>query len=84
VEFLNQNHVSPWSDLPAWLPDSGESAGFAHVDISKAINADLTFIPLEDTIRETLKWASSRPVEHEWLAGLKPAREKELLELLGK
>ena len=84
VEFLNQNHVSPWSDMPAWLPDSGESAGFARVDTSKAINAGLTFIPLVNTIRETLKWASSRPAEHEWLAGLKPEREKELLELLDK
>lgn len=84
VDFLNQNNVSPWSDMPAWLPDSGEFAGFARVDISKAINAGLTFIPLEDTIRETLKWASSRPAEHEWLAGLKPEREKELLVLLDK
>jgi 2'-hydroxyisoflavone reductase len=84
VEFLNRNDVLPWSDLPAWVPDSGEEAGFARVDISKAINAGLTFLPLEDTIRETLKWSSTRPADHAWLAGLKPEREKELLELLGK
>jgi nucleoside-diphosphate-sugar epimerase len=84
VEFLNQNNVAPWSDLPVWLPDSGESAGFAQVNVSKAIQAGLTFRPLEETVRDTLAWASTRPVDHEWLAGLKAEREQELLRLLGE
>ena len=84
LEFLNQNNVSPWSDMPAWLPDRGEDAGFAHVDISKSVNAGLKFLSLEDTVRDTLKWASERPQEYQWKAGLKPEREKELLELLEK
>jgi 2'-hydroxyisoflavone reductase len=82
VEFLNQNHVAPWSDMPAWLPDTGEDAGFASVDISKAIKAGLLFRPLEDTVRDTLEWAKAYPVGHVWSAGLKPEREKELLGLL--
>jgi 2'-hydroxyisoflavone reductase len=81
-DFLNQNNVAPWSDMPAWLPDHGEEAGFAHVDISKAVNAGLKFFPLEQTIRDTLEWANSRPQDHEWRAGLKAEREKELLEIL--
>lgn len=82
VDFLNQNNVAPWSDMPAWLPATGEDAGFARVDISKAIKAGLLFRPLEDTVRDTIKWASALPEDHEWRAGLKPEREKELLELL--
>jgi len=82
VEFINQNKVTAWSDMPAWLPDSGEHAGFARVDILKAIHAGLTFRPLEYTVRDTLEWASTLPQDHEWRAGLKPEREKELLELL--
>ena len=82
VEFLDQNNVSPWSDMPAWLPDIGEEAGFARVDISKAIKAGLAFRSLEDTVRDTLEWAKEYPPDHEWKAGLKPGREKELLELL--
>ena len=82
VEFLNQNNVAPWSDMPAWIPDNGEDAGFARVDISKAINAGLKFLSLEETVRDTLEWASERPEDHEWKAGLKAEREKELLELL--
>jgi 2'-hydroxyisoflavone reductase len=82
VEFLNQNNVAAWSDLPAWLPDSGEDAGFARVDISKALNAGLKFMSLEETIHDTLEWANSRPADHVWKAGLKAEREKELLEIL--
>ena len=82
IEFLNQNNVAAWSDLPAWLPDRGADAGFAQVDISKAIHAGLTFRPLESTVRDTLKWASTLPEDHEWRPGLKPEREQELLNLL--
>ena len=82
VEFLNQNQVAPWSDMPAWVPDTPEDAGLSRVDISKAIRAGLKFSPLETTIRDTLEWEKSRPNDHEWKAGLKPEREKELLRLL--
>lgn len=81
-EFLSQHNVSPWSDLPAWLPDEGKDAGFARVNVSKAIAAGLTFRPLAETVRDTLNWATNRPPEHEWRAGLKPEREQELLRLM--
>jgi len=79
VEFLNQNNVAPWSDMPVWVPDTEEDAGFSRVDISKAINAGLTFRPLEETVRDTIDWAATRPSDHEWRAGLKAEREAELL-----
>ena len=82
LDFLNQNNVAPWSDMPAWLPDNGEDAGFARVNISKAINAGLKFLSLEQTVRDTLEWASSRAQDHEWRAGLKAERENELLKKL--
>jgi 2'-hydroxyisoflavone reductase len=82
VEFLEKNKVAPWSDMPVWVPDAPEDAGFSRVDISKAIRAGLKFMPLEATIRDTLEWEKSRPSDHEWRVGLKLEREKELLELL--
>ena len=84
IEFLSQNKVAPWSDMPAWLPDNGADAGFARVDISKAVQAGLTFRPLEYTVRDTLEWASTLPDDYEWKAGLSPQREAELLELLSE
>lgn len=82
VEFLNQNKVEAWSDMPVWVPDNEENAGFSRVNVSKAILAGVEFRPLTDTVRDTIAWAGTRPPEHEWRAGLKPEREQELLKLL--
>ena len=82
VDFLKQNNVAEWSDMPVWIPDNAESAGFSRVDVSKAIKAGLKFRALNDTIRDTIDWAKTRPADHEWRAGLKPERELELLKLL--
>ena len=82
VEFLKEHEVAPWSDMPVWIPDTEEDAGFSRVDVSKAIDAGLRFRPLEDTIRDTIAWVETRPADHEWRAGLNPDREKELLALL--
>ena len=82
VEFLKQNNVAEWSDMPVWIPDNAESAGFSRVDVSKAIKAGLKFRALSETVRDTIAWASTRPADHEWRAGLKPEREQELLKLL--
>ncbi len=82
LDFLRKHHVQPWSDLPVWLPDDGEDAGSAEVDVTKALQAGLKFTPLKDTVRDTLEWARTRPADHQWCAGLTPEREKELLELL--
>ncbi len=82
VKFLEKNAVAPWSDMPAWVPETGENAGVSHVDISKALQAGLTFSSLTDTIKAIYDWEFERPEGHELKAGLKPDREKELLKLL--
>ncbi|MBX3036708.1 MAG: SDR family oxidoreductase [Anaerolineales bacterium] len=82
LEFIKQNNIAPWSDLPAYLPDVGEDVGFSKVDISKAINAGLKFSPISNTVKDTLTWINELPNDYEMKAGLKPEREKELLEKL--
>ena len=79
VDFLNQNKIEPWSDMPTWVPDDEESAGFSRVDVSKAIATGLRFRPLEETVRDTLEWAQARPADHEWRAGLAAEREAQVL-----
>jgi 2'-hydroxyisoflavone reductase len=81
-EFLAEHKVEPWSDMPVWLPDTEEDAGFSRIDVSKAIDAGLKFRPLEETIRDTVAWAEVRPDDHEWRAGLNPTKEEILLTLL--
>jgi 2'-hydroxyisoflavone reductase len=82
LEFLHQNKVEAWSDMPVWIPDEAETAGFARIDVSKAIKAGLKFRPLEETVRDTLEWAKTRPADYEWRAGLTAERETQLLATL--
>ncbi len=79
VEFLAENKVEPWKDMPVWVPDTPEEAGFSRVNISRALAAGLTFRGLDETVSDTLAWASTRPVEYSWRAGLEMERETELL-----
>lgn len=82
LEFLKQHKVEAWSDMPTWIPDDEEGLGFSRIDISKASAAGLKFRPLEETVRDTLAWAQTRPTDHKWRAGLTAAREAEILAYL--
>ncbi len=80
-EFLTENQVRGWSELPVWVPPAGRTAGFSRVDCSKAYAAGLTFRPLADTAKETIDWYHKRPAaEQEKLrAGLAPEKEKTVI-----
>ncbi|HYW31273.1 MAG TPA: NAD-dependent epimerase/dehydratase family protein [Gemmatimonas sp.] len=80
-EFLTEQKVRGWSELPTWVPPVGATAGFSRVDCSKAWAAGLTFRPLADTARDTLKWYHTRPAaEQEKLrAGIAPDKEKAVI-----
>lgn len=79
-EFLFEHQVAPFTDLPLWLPK--ESTSFMMINIQKALNAGLSFRPFADTIRDTLAWYATRPVELVLKAGLTREREKRLLAAL--
>jgi 2'-hydroxyisoflavone reductase len=72
--FLSQHEVGEWMELPLWLADP-EWVGMNQADVSRAQAAGLSHRPLEDTIRGTLDEAETTDG-----AGLKPERERELLE----
>ena len=82
AEFLSRHEVAPWSDMPVWIPNTEEDAGFSRVDVSKAIRAGLTFRPLEDTVRDTLEWAQTRRSDRGWSAGMSAEREAQVLAAL--
>jgi 2'-hydroxyisoflavone reductase len=78
--FLAAQQVTPWSEVPLWVPESDSSlAGFFTVDGSKAVKAGLAFRPITSTVEATLEWSATRPVDHQWRAGLLPEREQALL-----
>ena len=77
AEFLAAQKIEPWSDMPVWLPASGDSAAFADTSAARALQAGLSVRPLRDTVFDTLAWHLQRPAaEREALkAGLPAARE---------
>ena len=78
-EFLLAHDVSPYTDLPLWIPgEEGEAHGT--VQIARAVAEGLRFRPLEDTIKDTQQWARERDPQHEWRAGLSAQREMTLLQ----
>lgn len=74
---LDELKVSPWSDMPVWLPASGETAGASAVSAARAIAQGLTFRPIRVTAKETLEWWKTLPEERraKLKSGLTPDRE---------
>jgi 2'-hydroxyisoflavone reductase len=77
-DFLEARGVTPWSDLPAWVP--GDALFF--VTYRKAVDAGLRYRPLAETARDTLAWDETRPAEERENRrfGMSRARERELLD----
>ena len=73
--FLLENEVTPWMDLPMWLPE--EAKGMMQVSVARAEDAGLTTRPLEDTIADLLDWHHGDP--DKMALGLKADKESELL-----
>lgn len=81
ADFLQQQQVRPWADMPVWFPPRGEMLGWGTANIERAVAKGLTFRPLAETARETLAWHRTRPAEaqEKLRAGLTPEREAEVL-----
>jgi len=81
TDFLEAQKVSPWSDMPVWVPPRGEEGGMGRTSNKKALAAGLTFRPLAETTRDTLAWFKTEPAERQakLKAGLTPEREAEVL-----
>ncbi len=81
AEFLEEQKVSPWSDMPVWVPPRGEEGGLSRTSVKRALEKGLTFRPLPETARDTLAWFKSQPADWQakLKAGLTAEREAEVL-----
>ncbi|ALN79624.1 NAD-dependent epimerase/dehydratase family protein [Lysobacter antibioticus] len=82
ADFLEAHKVSPWQDMPAWIPARGEYAGFGRTSVAKARAAGLSYRPLRETVRDTLAYWHGLPAERRSKpkAGIAPQREAEVLQ----
>jgi len=81
AEFLAEQKVSPWSDMPVWVPPVGAEAGSSRVSSAKALAKGLAYRPVEETAKDTLAWWKSQPEERQakLRGGISPEREAEVL-----
>ena len=78
--FVLGQGVTPWSDLPVWLPRAEE--GLHRTDIGRALAAGLRCRALRDTLQDTADWAAGpapRATAATAAPGLAPEREAALV-----
>ncbi|WP_103562181.1 NAD-dependent epimerase/dehydratase family protein [Actinomadura rubteroloni] len=56
ADVIEQAGLSPWIELPLWLPPDPEYDGMRTVDSSAASRAGLTCRPVSETVRDTWNW----------------------------
>jgi len=74
-QFLLDQNVKPFGDLPFWLPKAHK--GFFEINCRRGISCGLVFRPLIETVRDTLAWDRSSFGKSQ--VGLSSERELELL-----
>ncbi len=80
-EALQAAGVTPWNELPLWLPAQGEYAHFMRNSSERARAWGLRTRPVAETARDILTWWQALPAPQQAFdkAGLAPERERELL-----
>jgi 2'-hydroxyisoflavone reductase len=58
--------AQPWTQLPCWVPETGEFAGFLESDTRRAVATGLRCRPVRETVADTWCWLQE--------AGLPPQR----------
>jgi 2'-hydroxyisoflavone reductase len=82
ADFLDAHGVRPWSDMPMWIDNKGEFAGFGTLQNTRAVKAGMAFRPIGDTARDTLAWLNTLPADERPKArssGIKPDKEAQVL-----
>lgn len=82
-QFLLDNEVGVWVELPLWSPAGPEMDNFWAVSIAKATAAGLRTRPVADTVRDTWAWLREVPVDERWFGksnhGIEPGKEEVIL-----
>ena len=84
ADFLAAQNVTPWADMPTWIPRSDPDSVSMSVDNRRAVTAGLTFRPLAVSAVDALEWfkaaSSDAQARMQKSAGLPPERERAVLD----
>jgi 2'-hydroxyisoflavone reductase len=81
AKFLEQHEVQPWMHMTVWVPPKGEAGGMGAVDVRRAVEAGLSFRPVDEIAKDTLAWWREQEPQRrdEPRAGLGREREAEVI-----
>lgn len=83
TEFLTAQKVTPWGDMPTWIPRTDPDYAGANADNRRAVAAGLTFRPVATTAVDALEWFNALPEQTRTQmvkgAGIDADREKAVL-----
>jgi len=83
TEFLSEQKVTPWGDMPTWIPRTDPDYAGANADNRRAVAAGLTFRPIGTTAVDALEWFNAVPEQARTQmlkgAGIDSEREKAVL-----
>ena len=78
-DFLLEEKIRPWMELPLWIPKKDDEPGFSTVSNKRAVDHGLKYRTLEDTISGVLKSYPTTMPPNQGMGGITPEKEKELL-----
>lgn len=79
--------IAPWTEMPIWVPPTGDYAGLHNGSVKAAVREGLRCRPVQETVRDTWAWLQAEgepPPRTDRLEGLSPAREAAALAALAK
>jgi 2'-hydroxyisoflavone reductase len=81
VDFLLEQKIHPWYDMPVWVAPKGPEGGFSNLSNKRALAKGITFRPVSDTALATLEWFRKQPAarQESLRSGIKAAREAQIL-----
>ncbi len=83
ADFLDQEKVAAWQDMPVWIPAMGDMAGAGTISNRRAVAKGLHFRSIPDTAKATLEWVNGLDAGERTAvtskAGLAPEREQAVL-----
>ncbi len=81
ADFLEQQQVTPWQEMPVWFPSNGDFAGAGTMSSQKAYANGLKQRPLETIIKDCYQWFKTLPEERQknLRAGIRREKESKVL-----
>ena len=87
-EAVETAGIAPWTEMPIWVPPTGDFAGLHNGNVKAALREGLRCRPIEETVADTWAWLQAEgdppPRDDRLRYGLSPAREAAALAAAGE